>query len=74
MSLRCFVALLFTVPLLAQNKCELLATAHLPGVTITFAKEIAAGKLEIPGGRGPIQIDVPAFCRVAARVAPEVNF
>lgn len=74
MSLRCLAALLFTVPLLGQNKCELLATANLPGVTVTSAKEVAAGKLEIPGGRGPTLVDVPAFCRVAARVAPEVNF
>ncbi|HXJ39753.1 MAG TPA: tannase/feruloyl esterase family alpha/beta hydrolase, partial [Bryobacteraceae bacterium] len=62
------------LPAVAQMKCEDLMAAKLAGVTVTSAVAVAAGKLEIPGGRGPTQAEVPAFCRVAGMVAPEVRF
>lgn len=55
-------------------KCADLPAVKLAGITITSAASVPAGKMEMPGGRGVTQADVPAFCRVAGMVAPEVQF
>jgi feruloyl esterase len=56
----------------AAQPCELLMKLALPDVTITSATSVAAGKFAIPGGRNTV--DVPAFCRVAGTIKPEVKF
>ena len=62
-------------PLLAQQPCENLAKLSLPNTTITMAAPILAGAFAIPGGRGAAaSANVPAFCRVAGVIAPEVKF
>ena len=68
------LALLVSGPVFAQIRCEQLLTVPLAGMTISSATEVPGGELELPGGRGPSQVDVPAFCRVAATVPPEVKF
>ena len=61
--------------------CEALQSLKLPETTITSARVVPAGAFTLPpgpGGRGgPAQADprrLPAFCRVAGVVAPQVNF
>src|SRR5579859_959808 len=62
-------------PALAAS-CESLKSLKLAGATITMAETVAAGKFVLPPGgapqRGPApNFDrVPAFCRVAATLAP----
>jgi feruloyl esterase len=58
--------------LFAQQPCESLAKLALPNVTITMATPVAAGMFLAPGARAAVT--VPAFCRVAGTVKPEVNF
>lgn len=55
---------------LAQQPCEGLSNLKLPGVTITSASTVPAGNFQVQTVSG----QVPAFCRVAATVAPEVRF
>src|SRR5687768_7705350 len=57
----------------AAATCESLSSAKLPNVTITMAQPVAAGTFTAPGrgGRGGAPMaDLPAFCRVAATLAP----
>ncbi len=59
----------------ARQACESLTALTLPGVTITSASPVPAGLFVLPSGpasRGPAT--VPAFCRVAGFVTPEVKF
>lgn len=51
--------------------CTALATLTLPQTTITAAEEIPAGTYTPPGS-GP-QSNLPAFCRVALTVEPQVK-
>jgi len=62
------------LPLLAsaQQPCESLTKLALPDTTIKSATAVAAGKFTPPSGRNAV--DVPAFCRVAGTIKPEVNF
>lgn len=60
------------VPAAAQQPCENLTSLSLPNVTISQATTVAAGKFAPPDQKEPV--DVPAFCRVAGVVAPEVKF
>ena len=53
--------------------CEQLAQGALPAARITLAEARPAGAFTIPGaagGFGPSSMDLPAFCRVAATLAP----
>jgi feruloyl esterase len=53
--------------------CMDLAQLHLPQTMITLAESVPAGPFAPPGSTAPIP-DLPAFCRVAAVVAPAINF
>jgi feruloyl esterase len=57
---------------LAATPCEGLAKLSLPNTTITLAQTVGAGAFSPPaGGRGGQQFgDLPAFCRVQARLKP----
>src|SRR6516162_5451606 len=60
--------------LFAQQSCESLAKLSLPNTTITMAVPVPAGAFALPGGRGgAAPANVPAFCRVAGVIAPEVK-
>jgi feruloyl esterase len=66
-------AVLAAAPLLAQQQpCESLTNLALPNVTISQATTVPHGKFTPPGQNEPV--DVPAFCRVAGVVTPEVKF
>ena len=79
----CFAAFVMTrlfsapgvAPLGAASSCESLASLALPGTTITLAEAVPAGGFTQPGGAGagrqtsPART-LPAFCRVAATLAP----
>jgi pimeloyl-ACP methyl ester carboxylesterase len=55
----------------APIPCEKLANVSLTQATITAAQEIAAGEYTPPtGGR---QANLPAFCRVALTVSPQIQ-
>ena len=56
----------------AQQPCERLTSLSLPGVTITLAQTVAAGQFTPPAARAAV--NVPAFCRVAGVITPEVHF
>ena len=60
-------------PVFAQRNCENLTKLNLPGVAVTSATPVAAGPFTLPYASAAA-INVPAFCRVAATVLPEVNF
>src|ERR1700724_3021800 len=66
------LALPVALPLCAQQSCERLTSLSLPGVTITLAQTVPAGAFTMPAARTPIT--VPAFCRVAGTITPEVHF
>jgi feruloyl esterase len=56
--------------------CESLAGLNLPGTTISVAKEVPAGSFEMPGAPAAQQAGyrrLPAFCRVAAVLAPTAD-
>jgi feruloyl esterase len=61
----------------AATSCENLTSLALPGTTITVAKSIPAGGLDLAGARtaeapdapGTFK-DLPAFCRIAATLKP----
>src|SRR5262245_51132617 len=63
-------------PVEAAQSCDSLATMKLPHATVTAAQDVAAGAFSPPGsGQGqsaPAQPyrTLPAFCRVAATLAP----
>ena len=59
-------------PVSAATSCESLSALKLPGTTITMAQSIAAGGFSPPsgGGGGQAYATLPAFCRVAATIAP----
>ena len=66
------LALPVALPARAQPTCERLSSLHLPGVTITLAQTVAAGSFTPPAARAAV--NVPAFCRVAGVITPEVHF
>jgi feruloyl esterase len=53
----------------AAASCESLASLSLPETRITSAQSVAAGDFTPPGAPQPIR-NLPAFCRVAATLAP----
>ena len=55
----------------AAMPCAELATLSLPGTTVTAAQEVPAGNYTPP--QGPPQTNLPAFCRVALTVAPQIQ-
>src|SRR5262245_17995706 len=55
----------------AATACAELATLSLPQTTVTAAHEVPAGNYTPP--QGPAQVDLPAFCRVALTVAPQIH-
>jgi feruloyl esterase len=59
----------------AAASCESLKSLSLPDTTITLAEVVQAGEFHQPPGgppgqRGASFRDIPAFCRVAATIAP----
>ena len=59
----------------AQQPCENLTKLSLANISITMAVPVAAGSFNLPGGRGgAAPANVPAFCRVAGVIAPEIKF
>ena len=63
-------AIALAVPAYAAT-CESLSTAKLANGSVTSAQVVAAGALAQSGGRGAAALsDLPAFCRVAATLAP----
>jgi pimeloyl-ACP methyl ester carboxylesterase len=75
------VALAFTaLPLVAHAataSCDSIAKLSLPDATVTLAEDVAAGDFSPPGaGRGPGAgrlTNLPAFCRVAVTVPPQIH-
>ncbi|MBV9743306.1 MAG: tannase/feruloyl esterase family alpha/beta hydrolase, partial [Acidobacteriia bacterium] len=65
-------AALAVAPAVAQQPCEALTNLTLPGVTISKATRVAAGKFTPPGENEAVE--VPPFCRVEGVIAPEVKF
>jgi pimeloyl-ACP methyl ester carboxylesterase len=60
----------------APVPCESLAKLSLPETTITAAQEITSGEFAAPGGPGPgggRLTNLPAFCRVALTVQPQIR-
>src|SRR5262249_55053454 len=55
----------------AQVACAQLAMISLPETTITAAEEVPAGEYAPTGG--PRQANLPAFCRVALTVSPQIR-
>jgi feruloyl esterase len=56
--------------------CESLASQALPGARITRAEAVAAGPFALPAaaqGPAPRPLELPAFCRVAATLAPSAD-
>ncbi|SRR5579883_670570 len=74
--MRCaFLLGIIAVPGLAQPPCESLTKLSLPNTTVTLAVSVAAGPFSLPAGRaGAAPANVPAFCRVAATIAPDIKF
>jgi len=64
-------ATFFAARVFAQSaSCEKLASLALPDGTITLAEPVAAGEFKpATGATAPFQ-NLPAFCRVAATLAP----
>jgi hypothetical protein len=61
----------------AQDACEKLSAAKIPGATITLAQSITAGAFAGPaqdsGGQTDPYTNVPAFCRVVAEAKPTAD-
>src|SRR5438105_1093993 len=60
------------------GSCDALRALKLPHTTITLAEAVDAGKLnlQMPGGGTPpaaLIASLPAFCRVAASIAPTAD-
>jgi feruloyl esterase len=63
------------IPAVAQQSCESLTSLDFPGVKITRATMVPAGQFVLPSvGSNADPVTVPAFCRIAGVVNPEVNF
>jgi len=71
-STRSILLVALVLPVFAQQPCERLSSLNLPGVTITLAQAVPAGSFTPPAARAAV--NVPAFCRVAGTVTPEVHF
>src|SRR5437870_10370397 len=62
----------------AAMPCERLASVALPSTTVTSAQTIAAGTFALPGAAvaaapDPRLQNLPAFCRVAAKLTPSTD-
>ena len=76
--MRYLVVVALSLPLAAAVPCESLAKLALPHATVTLAQAVGAGQLTLPpaalprfpGFPAPNFGDLPAFCRVAATLAP----
>jgi pimeloyl-ACP methyl ester carboxylesterase len=55
----------------APVPCTQLVTLALPDTTVTAAEDVPAGDYAPAGG--PRQADLPAFCRVALTVSPQIR-
>ena len=55
----------------APVPCANLAKLSLPDTTITSAEEVPAGEWAPPAG--PRQPNLPAFCRIALTVPPQIH-
>jgi feruloyl esterase len=58
-----------SAPAAASAACESLASLALPHTTITLAQAVPAGDFAVPGSNQRLS-NLPAFCRVAATIAP----
>ncbi len=59
----------------AQQPCERLLGIAVPGLQIVSAMRVSAGPFQLPNAPPDATPQVlPAFCRVAAVVTPEVRF
>src|SRR5947199_8903563 len=64
------------LPVFAAASCESLKSLALPDTTVTRAESVAAGEFKMPEGamlpgKPPPNLSrLPAFCRVAATLAP----
>ncbi len=66
---------LAAIPAVAQPSCESLTRLSLPGIAIKSAANVPAGSFMLPSAApGAPARNVPAFCRVAGAVLPELNF
>ncbi len=54
----------------SNDACEKLKSLSLPQTTITMAQPVGSGEFNPNPGRGAAYKTVPAFCRVAATLAP----
>src|SRR6185436_19981727 len=55
------------------NTCDDVSKLSLPHTTITLAQAVEAGGFTPPGGNGRDARALPAFCRVAATLAPSTD-
>jgi feruloyl esterase len=62
------LAIAGALPAMAAT-CERLASLALPNTKITLAQTVPGGSFAAPGATNPMQ-NLPAFCRVAATLAP----
>lgn len=61
-------------PAAQAASCESLSELELPDTTITLAQQVAAGAFVADGpANQTTYADLPAFCRVAARIAPTAD-
>jgi len=59
----------------AQQRCEDLSKLVLPDIVIQSAVTVPAGSFRLPTGQATAPpVKVPAFCRVAGLVKPELRF
>jgi feruloyl esterase len=72
--MRSLAILLMATPLAFGLGCDSVRDLHLGNVTITAAETVAAGQFQQPGNakgkQNPAFTRLPAFCRVAATLAP----
>jgi len=73
----CWFAVHSVPAVAAPASCESLAKLSLRDTTVTVAEEVTSGEFAAPGaGRGPggaRLTGLPAFCRVALTVAPQIH-
>jgi len=63
-----------TSAMATQNvSCESLASLAMPATTLTIVQEVTGGSFTPPGSTTAIT-GLPAFCRYAGVVAPQINF
>ena len=67
-----FAAALISAAPAQTNSCEGLASLTLPHASITLARSVPAGPFEQAGrgNRGAAELNLPAYCRVAASLKP----